>query len=32
MLAGSTPRYEGPSRAQGRDDPALMVLASGGRG
>jgi hypothetical protein len=30
MLAGSTPRYEGPSRAQGRDGPVLVVPASGG--
>ncbi len=29
MLAGSTPRYEGPLRAQGRDDPVLVALASG---
>jgi hypothetical protein len=27
MLAGSTPRYEGPLRAQGRDDPVLVVPA-----
>jgi hypothetical protein len=31
MLAGSTPRYEGPSRALGRDDPVPVVLASGAR-
>jgi hypothetical protein len=29
MLRGSTPRYEGPLRARGRDDSFLVVLASG---
>jgi hypothetical protein len=31
MLAGSTPRYEGPWRAGGRADPLRVVLASGTR-
>jgi hypothetical protein len=31
MLAGSTPRYEGPPPAQGRNGPVRVVIASGTR-